>query len=110
MDPVDREEKRRAEQQMNSREIFPEAKFPFVGSDEILNSVFDGIDRQVFNANLDGIKLEWCDKLKSRAVIAYERSTYSTKQTYIRCSKTWFKNRNRKQFVEAILVSWDDCN
>lgn len=83
----------------------PQAVFPFVGSDEILKSVFDAIDRQVFNGNLNGIKLEWCDELKSRAIIAYEQSTFSTKQTYIRCSKAWFNHRNRKQFVEAVLVS-----
>lgn len=103
MYPEDPEEEKR--NNINSRAILPEAEFPFVGSDEILKVVFDAINQQVFNGNLNGIKLEWCDKLKSRAVIAYEQTTYSTKHTYIRCSKSWFKNRNRKQFVEAVLVS-----
>lgn len=103
------EEKTRADEEMrqflNCREILPQSKVPFVGSNEILEGLFDVINRQVFNANFDGMKLEWCDKLRSRAVIAYEQTTYSTKQTYIRCSKTWFKNRNRQHFVEAVLVS-----
>lgn len=94
---------------LNSREMLPQSQFPFVGSDEILNGLFDVINRQVFNANLNGIKLEWCDKLKSRAVIAYELITNTTTQTYIRCSKTWFENRNRQHFVEALLVSETDC-
>ncbi len=106
----DPEGKRRADECMeaflNSREILPQNEFPFAGSDEILKGVFELINRQVFNANLDGVKLEWCEKLKTRAVIAYEQRTHSNNQTYIRCSKAWFENRNRQQFVEAVLVSW----
>ncbi|XP_037033436.1 uncharacterized protein LOC119072352 [Bradysia coprophila] len=103
----DPEVKKRSDQNMkdflNSSEMLPQSEFPYVGSDDILNHLFDVINRQVFNANLDGIKLEWCDTLSSRAIIAYEQSTYATRQTYIRCSKAWFRNRNRQQFVEAIL-------
>lgn len=77
----------------------------FVGSDAILSSVFDAIDQNVFNCNLDGTKLEWCDKLKSRAAVSYQQQTYSTRQTYIRCSKEWLKNCTRKQFMETVLVS-----
>lgn len=106
---MDGEAKRQADENMkeflNCREILPQTKYAFVGSDTILNGLFDVMNRQVFNANLDGMKLEWCDKLKSRGVIAYEQTTYSTKQTFIRCSKAWFKNRNRQHFVEALLVS-----
>lgn len=107
---ADPEGKKREEESMrdflNSREVLPQSESPFVGSNEILAGVFDVINRQVFNANFDGIQLEWCDRLKSRACISYEQITYSTKQTYLRCSKAWFKNRNRQHFVEAILVNY----
>lgn len=88
---------------LDDRVVLPEAQFPFVGSYTILNGLFDVINMQVFNSNLDGVRLEWCDKLRSRAVIAYEQITSSTKQTFIRCSKDWFKNRSRRRFVEALL-------
>lgn len=76
----------------------------FTCSLSILTSVYDAIDQNVFNCNLDGIKLEWCDKLKSQVAITYQQSTYTKNQVYIRCSKQWLKNCTRKQFVEAILV------
>lgn len=76
----------------------------FVGSDEILKSVFEALDGNVFNGKLDGTKLEWCDKLKSRAAVSYQHSTYTTRQTYIRFSKAWLENRTRKQFLEIVLV------
>ncbi|XP_055313051.1 uncharacterized protein LOC129574707 [Sitodiplosis mosellana] len=75
----------------------------FVSSDGMLQSIFDAIDQKIFNCNLDGIKMEWCDKLKSRAAVTYEKTSYSSKQIFIRCSKLWFKHRTRKQLVEAIL-------
>lgn len=78
--------------------------FDFIGSSSILSSVFDAIDQNVFNCNLDGIKLEWCDKLESRAAVTYQQATYAKKQVYIRCSKQWLQNCTRKQFMEAILV------
>lgn len=77
----------------------------FVGSNVILSSIFDAIDQNVFNCNLDGTQLEWCDKLKSRAAVTYQQHTYSTRRTYIRCSKAWIKNCTRKQFMEIVLVS-----
>lgn len=79
-------------------------KKSFVGSVPILTSIFDAIDQHIFNCNLDGVKLEWCDEMKSRAAVSYEQRTYSNKQIYIRFSKVWFGNRTRKQFVEAVLV------
>lgn len=89
---------------LNSFEVLPQSEFPYVDSDVILNHMFDVINRQVFNSNLDGIQLEWCDKSSSHAIVTYEVRTMSTRQTYIRCSKTLFRNRSRQQFVEAILV------
>lgn len=71
----------------------------------ILTAVFESIDQNIFNCNLDGVKLEWCDVLKSCAAVSYEQRTYAAKQTYIRFSKAWFKNRTRMDFVEAVLVS-----
>lgn len=70
----------------------------------ILTAVFESIDQYIFNCNLNGVKVEWCDELKSQAAISYEQRTFATKQTYIRFSKAWFKNRTRKNFVEAVLV------
>lgn len=70
----------------------------------ILTAVFETIDQNFFNGNLEGVKLEWCDELKSRAAIGYEQRTYAATQRYIRFSKAWFKNRTRKNFVEAVLV------
>lgn len=84
----------------------------------ILTAVFEAIDQNIFNCNLSGVKLEWCDSLKSRAAVTYEQRTHAAKQTYMRFSKAWFKNRTRKNFVEAILVrifgilmvlSWIKC-
>lgn len=70
----------------------------------ILKAVFESIDQHIFNCNLDGVQLEWCDELKTRAAISYEQRTIAAKQTYICFSKSWFKNRSRKDFVEAVLV------
>lgn len=79
-------------------------KINFIGSIPILTAVFESIDKHIFNCNMDGVKLEWCDDLKSRAAVSYEQRSYAVKQTYIRFSKAWFKNRTRKNFVEAVLV------
>lgn len=76
-----------------------------IGSTSYLNAVFDAIDQNVFNCNLDGVKLEWCDMLKSRAALTYQQATMAKKQVYIRCSKTYLKGYTRKRFVEVILVS-----
>lgn len=82
----------------------PQADAPLIGSTSILNAVFDAIDQNVFNCNLDGVKLEWCETLKSRAALTYQQNTFANKQVYIRCSKPYMKDYRRKQFVEVILV------
>lgn len=77
----------------------------FVSWDGMLQSIFDAIDRKIFHCNLDGIQMEWCDELECRAAVTYKITSYASTQTFIRCSKLWFKHRTRKQLVEAILVS-----
>lgn len=76
----------------------------FIDSNPITNSVFDALDQNIFNCNLDGLKLEWCDTLKSRAAITYQQNTFANKQVYIRCSKPILKDYTHKQFMEVILV------
>ncbi|XP_031625882.1 uncharacterized protein LOC116342417 [Contarinia nasturtii] len=46
--------------------------------------------------------------LKSRALVTYRQYTLTTRQTFIRCSEFWFKNRTRKQFMEAVLYEMLD--
>lgn len=82
----------------------PKVEERLVGSAFTLKAVFDAIDQNIFNCNLDGVKLEWCDKLKSRAAVTYQQNTFASKQVYIRCSKPYLKEYRRKQFVEVILV------
>lgn len=83
-------------------ELRDESAYKF--STAVLSAIFDAIDQNVFNCNLDGIKLEWCDKLESRAAVTYQESTYTKKQVYIRCSKQWLEKCSRKQLIEVILV------
>lgn len=82
----------------------PKADTRHIGSMSILNAVFDAIDQNIFNCNLDGVKLEWCETLKSRAAVTYQQNTFANKQVYIRCSKSYMKDYRRKQFMEVILV------
>ncbi|XP_055317136.1 uncharacterized protein LOC129576301 [Sitodiplosis mosellana] len=81
----------------------PKAESRLIGSTSILSAVFDAIDQNIFNCNLDGVKLEWCETLKSRAAVTYQQNTFANKQVYIRCSKPYLKDYRRKQFMEVIL-------
>ncbi|XP_031632713.1 uncharacterized protein LOC116346675 [Contarinia nasturtii] len=80
----------------------------FIGSTSTLKAVYDAIDQNIFNCNLDGVQVEWCDTLKSRAAFLYEQVTFTKRQLYMRCSKIWMKNYTRKQFIEVILYEMLD--
>lgn len=80
------------------------AKMPFVGSHLILKAVFDAIDRNIFNCNLKGVELEWCENLESRSIFTYQQVTFTKSQVYMRCSEQWMKHYTRKQFIEAVMV------
>lgn len=82
----------------------PKADNRLIGSISILTAVFDAIDQNIFNCNLDGVKLEWCETLKSRAAVTYQQNTFANKQVYIRCSKSYMKDFRRNQFMEVVLV------
>lgn len=72
---------------------------------QMLNVVYQSIDQKIFNCNLNDVKVRWCDELTSRAAVSYQLSSIAAKQTYMRFSKTWFKDRPLENFVQAVLVS-----
>ena len=76
----------------------------FIGSDTIVTTLFDALNKNFFNGSLDGITLKWLTELNSRTAVGVIAKKIFNTETMICLSKPLLAKCTRKQLVESILV------
>lgn len=76
----------------------------FIGSPTVLKSIFEALNKNIFNDALKGIDVKWMTFLKSRTALSVNIGTNFSSQTIIYVSNTLLSKCTRKQLIESILV------
>lgn len=76
----------------------------FIGSDAIVNTLFDALNKNFFNCSLDGITLKWLNELNTRTAVGVIAKKIFNTKTMICLSKPLLAKCTRKQLIESILV------
>lgn len=76
----------------------------FIASDIAVMSLFDLLNKNLFESALDGITLKWLNGLKTRTAVGVTAKLGFRTKTFICLSRTLLEKCTHKQLVESLLV------